>query len=222
MDRKSRLWLRLAHCWKCLRSCFGPIAADTDPALTPDGTAYQVKRNGWRQGSILDLGLVDELTDRGLLPKQDTRGIWFMLSHDCDITNHSFDNEPNAEVIYGESIDNPNRKDGNKKWGKNSRLLQIEQGKETFEFNANGRVLFPRVYLAKHQPSGRTFDSDSMWQIVCWVALRYNRRAFADEFNLRVDAAGKRLRKKLKKDGAVTVRSVSARCRRRVGQIRRL
>ncbi len=115
---------------------------------------YQVKRNGWRQGSILDLGLVDELTDRGLLPKQDTRGIWFMLSHDCDITNHSFDNEPNAEVIYGESIDNPNRKDGNKKWGKNSRLLQIEQGKETSNSTQTAESCF-RPLLGKASTVGK-------------------------------------------------------------------
>lgn len=159
-----------------------------------------VKENGWRQGSILDVNLVRELVDLELLPRFKADGIWVVISHDCDVTNRSLENEPSAEVLFGEMIDDT-RKDGNRRWGKNSRLLQISDLNADYEFNAHHKSSFPRWYLTRHRPLQRPLLVETVKRLVAWFALRYNRRGFADEFNNRTRSAVKKLRRSLRKQG---------------------
>jgi hypothetical protein len=198
---KSKLWLRLEHCWTCLKKCFGPIEADSNAAHPPHSEASNVKQNGWRQGSVIDDASATELTKGGSLPNQDAAGIWLVVSHDCDVTNHSFANEPNVEVIFGEVFEDRGRLDGNKKWGKNARMLQIELEGKTYEINASNRSVFPRVLLAKHTPRKPDLNREQVQQIVSWIARKYTRSAFPDEFNERIRPAASKLRKAFKKKG---------------------
>ena len=203
MDCKPKRWLRLGRLRLCnLLKCSSTQKKDTDVLIDSDCSAADVKNNGWRQGSILSSQLVLELQEADILPSFSCNGTFVVVSHDCDITNHSFENEPNAEVIFGEKIESSDRKDGNKRWGKNSRMLQIDRDDEKLEFSANKRYVFPRMYLAKHKPAA-AFETERSQELVCWIALRYNRRAFADEFNDRIKPGARKLRGKLKSKGDV-------------------
>jgi len=170
--------------------------------------AEKVKFNGWRQGSILTDGLVTELAEKSLLRDLDkTNGKWVVLSHDCDVTNHSLTLEPNVEVIFGAMIDEDQR-DGNKELGKSGRVLQsagsVVDGVETrLEFSIHDRICFARDLLLNHRPSDLTLKIETVYRLAAWVAKRYTRRGFADDFNARVRPCVKKLPKKFKKNGDV-------------------
>jgi len=167
--------------------------------------AEQIKRSGWRQGSILDAELVNQLVDAGALPAREENGHWVIVSHDCDVANHSFLAEPRAEVFFGRLIDSK-EKDGNQEWGKNSRLLQLSdppgaQALDHLQFNAHDRHWIQRPAMCGHVPSDRRLDPETISRLAAWIAKRYVRSGFPDEFVERTRAAVSTIRKKSKKDG---------------------
>jgi len=197
--------------------------------------AEQIKANNWRQGSILPGRLVQVLDKTGALnmdaenasqaslfsqivppilskcfsisnSASASSGVWVVITHDCDVTNHSLDLEPFVEIVFGELI-SQQEKDGNKEWGKNSRVLQIASPvglyEETsfLEFNANTRVAVPRRFLAEFQPADSRLPAETVERFRSWFAKRYVRRGFADTFNERTRKAVSKLRKKFKKTG---------------------
>ncbi len=98
-------------------------------------------------------------------------------------------------------------KDGNKEWGKNSRVLQIAAPDGLYvetsflEFNANTRVAVPRRFLAEFHPAAARLPAETVERFRSWFAKRYVRRGFADTFNERTRKAVSKLRKKFKKTG---------------------
>lgn len=167
--------------------------------------AGQIKRNGWRQGSILGEGLVAQLASVEELPSYSEDGHWVVLSHDCDVTNRSLVAEPRVEVIFGRKISSDD-KDGNRQWGKNSRLLQISNppdvdSLEHLQFDVRQRFSFSRSEICNHKPSAQTLDAEIVSRLVAWITKRYVRAGFPDEFNERTRGAIKKIRKLSKKDG---------------------
>ncbi len=68
--------------------------------------AQKIEGYGWRQGSVL-AGEVDRIA-RNCSPEdlELEASDWIVLvSHDCDIANHSLRNEPLVEVIRAREID---------------------------------------------------------------------------------------------------------------------
>jgi hypothetical protein len=169
--------------------------------------ANHVKNNGWRQGSILGDEFVQLLVERELLPGIECPGHWVVLSHDCDVSNASFEAEPFVELIFGESIDAASL-DGNRQWGKNARLLQIQnpsdqQDMAYFQFSATQRYWVDRKLFAEQMPSPKKLDVELISRLTRWVAKRYVRAAFPDEFVERTRAVVGRIRKKAKRDGGL-------------------
>lgn len=169
--------------------------------------ANHVKNNGWRQGSILGEEFVQILVERKLLPGIGYPGYWVVLSHDCDVSNVSFEAEPFVELIFGESIDAASL-DGNRQWGKNARLLQIhnpsdQQEVTYFQFSANQRYWVDRRLFAEQVPSPQRLDIELISRLSRWVAKRYVRAAFPDEFVERTRAVVGRIRKRTKRDGGL-------------------
>ena len=167
--------------------------------------AGELKRCGWLQGSIINPELVEYLITIGELPTVSEIGYWVVLSHDCDVTNLSFDAEPRVEVIFGKLID-PHEKDGNQEWGKNARLLQLSdppdsQPQEHLQFNVHQRHWFSRSNLCKHKPASRILNPEIISRLSAWIAKRYVRSGFPDEFVERTRVAVSKIRKKSKKDG---------------------
>jgi hypothetical protein len=161
-----------------------------------DGSA--IKDKGWRQGSILPPALFRQVASELDL---DESSVAVLVTHSCDLVHHDFHKEPHAEVIVGRPCD---RLDHSRTPGKNPRVIQIELihdgGRHAFEFSVHDRLRFDRTHLAAHSPSRDWhIEAGPLDDLTEWLARRYTRSAFPDEFNRRLAAArsfikkGKRL-----------------------------
>lgn len=138
----------------------------------------------WRQGMLLSL---EAIQSNNLLHKRnpDTT-VAIVISHDCDIAQ-SPDKEPFIEVIVGNRID---RLDGNKTHAKSPRTLHLQfSGPKQFfaEFTITDKSSLPKKKLMRFRP---IYDSilsqESLNTLQLWLASRYRRAAFPDEFNKRM------------------------------------
>jgi hypothetical protein len=154
----------------------------------------EIRRKGWRQGSA-----VSTLPDVNGIPTTVGTGPggspcgWILISHDCDIVHHDLDNEPSVEFIAMWPID---AADGNFLHGKNPRRLHMKVGTSAVEFRAAAMVRIPRASLAElslvPEMGLPKADADDL---VNWVARRYVRSAFPDEFNNRLKTCSKDIHK---------------------------
>lgn len=139
----------------------------------------------WRQGHVFtdkaasELGLVEvnALADSAVV----------VVSHDCDLVNGT-DKEPNIEVIVGRRIPNP---DGNLTHGKNPRRLHVsfeENGATVYvELTAKEKRNLEKDRVAGYAPNraiALTPNNRSVLQE--WLAARYRRAAFPEEFGSRL------------------------------------
>ncbi len=144
----------------------------------------------WRQGLLLCPQAC------ALLPAEfsgpDT--IAAIATHDCDLAQDQ-DFEPNVEVMVGQRITQCN---GNFTHAKNARRLQIEfsaLGEEQsifIEFLATHKITLKKADLAAFQPLPShqlTHANHTIFQQ--WLAIRYRRSAFAEEFERRLKEEGK-------------------------------
>lgn len=135
----------------------------------------------WRQGNLL---CSDAIKALNLGDPDQTLAI--VASHDCDLAQ-SPDGEPSIEVIVGRIIHNA---DGNATHAKNSRKLHIEfTGEHALwaEFEATAKTSIDKIELNKFNPrpgSQLTLESSAVFQM--WLASRYRRSAFPDEFERRL------------------------------------
>jgi len=164
-----------------------------------------IKELGWRQGSILPRTLVDKFLEEhpGILDP-DTE-ILLVASHDCDVTNASFDSEPRVELLKATLLD-ASRRDGALLYGKNPRKIQFEvqvAGEFNFaEANAHDRFFVPREILLDCGPDReRSCTPLAIRQISDWLSRRYVRVAFPDSFNSRIRRSQKAIRKALRSAG---------------------
>ena len=161
-----------------------------------------IRRQGWRQGSVVPADLVRQMSDVPPGTPPDGNGIyWLVLSHDCDIVHHDLGAEPNIEIISFTTVESP---DGNLLHGKNPRRLHLSDpsGTRHFEFEAKSRRFCSRKHLAKLPPDLQMrFSNGQIRDLVKWIALRYVRTAFPDAFNIRLRPAAAKLGKLLKSDG---------------------
>jgi hypothetical protein len=151
--------------------------------------------NPWRQGHALTLEGAKEL---GLLhPESPDDTVVIVVSHDCDLAV-SVDVEPLCEVAIGRKIE---ALDGNLTNAKSIRRLHLtcSRGKSVslIELEVHNRRQVKKVDLANHVPAEEillTAHERSLLQ--GWLAARYNRPSFPDEFVKRLtDGARKAYRK---------------------------
>ena len=156
----------------------------------------------WRQGHFLSACTVGDLD---LIPDADGENATaIVVSHDCDIMQ-PIDVEPSVEVIVGKRIDNA---DGNYTYGKNPRRLHFAGCAGTsqvwIDLNATNRRFVCKEKLADKTPSKELqIGGKSKDMLQFWLAARYRRSAFPDEFNRRLANTGvaSQLRKVLKSEG---------------------
>jgi hypothetical protein len=164
--------------------------------------AEAIWHNDWRQGSIL---LPESLCARPhfqpalqLAPED----ILIVLTQDCDLVQKDFAKEPFVEIIKATPIiGNP---DGNFLYGKNPRIIQFPIGEQHFQASCHDRSWLDRRLLAQVKPSEVHVLHPSVIHLLReWVAKRYIRPAFPDEFNARIrkDPTGKALRRLLELQG---------------------
>ncbi len=120
--------------------------------------------------------------------QDDTMAI--VASHDCDLTQPP-DREPQVEVIVGRKI---SALDGNSTHGKSPRTLHLEfQGHESVfgEFVITEKKSIRKNLLADFAPDTRSIlGSADLHTFQFWLASRYNRPAFPDEFERRLNESG--------------------------------
>ena len=165
-----------------------------------DEDVSQTKEAGWRQGSILSPDHVMSLQDRGLLPKDHdpTTTLFIVLSHDCDVTNVSFTAEPYVELLIATAL--PDEGTGNFYHGKNPRNYHFSlesDSKACYECLVHNRLNVDRHLLLGSTPdTHRTLDKHLLTRLRGWIARRYVREAFPDNFNERAKDAQKFVEKK--------------------------
>lgn len=137
----------------------------------------------WRQGSLLGGDAIAALALS--LPAASEGAVAVVATHDCDLAQHP-DNEPHVEVVVGCITD----KDGNCTHAKNARRLHVEFAGHApvwCEFDATAKVAVAKQDLSRFLPrtdARLTPENHAIFQM--WLASRYRRSAFADEFERRL------------------------------------
>jgi hypothetical protein len=145
------------------------------------------RRTPWRQGHTLTseaavaLGLVEN----------SAKSLAIVITHDCDLTQNP-DVEPNVELITGSRVD---AADGNFTHAKNPRRLHLpvqENDKlACIDLRATDKRLVPKQTLAAYLPDkGVTLTPNNKSVLQRWLAARYRRSAFPDEFDRRLQETG--------------------------------
>lgn len=151
----------------------------------------------WRQGHLLGR---DAIVALGLVHATGLENtLVIVASHDCDLAQAP-DGEPCVEVIIGRLVTD---KDGNCTHAKNARKLHIEFAGVAAcwaEFDATAKVPIDKLKLNEFGPRTDTHlspESHATFQI--WLASRYRRSAFPDEFERRLTSKEFRLNEKIAK-----------------------
>ena len=137
----------------------------------------------WRQGFLLGDDAIDALGLR--YAENPDQTIVVVATHDCDLAQDP-QFEPVVEVVVGCLA----AKDGNCTHAKNARKLHIEfAGDVQFwaEFEATAKVHVDKLKLNEYSPrSDVRLRSEDHAVLQMWLASRYRRSAFADEFERRL------------------------------------
>ena len=137
----------------------------------------------WRQGFLLGKDAIDAL--ELLHAARPDQTIVVVATHDCDLAQDPRF-EPVVEVVVGCLTP----KDGNCTHAKNARKLHIQfAGDAPFwaEFEATAKVQIDKLRLNEYSPrSDVRLDPDDHAVLQMWLASRYRRSAFADEFERRL------------------------------------
>lgn len=139
----------------------------------------------WRQGRLLTVDAIAAcLGDAGAEITDQT--IVIVATHDCDLAQHP-DAEPHVEVIVGRLVE---KGEGICTHSKNARKLHLEfSGDRDFwgEFEATKKYSIGKLELNKFVPrddARLTAENYAIFQM--WLASRYRRSAFPDEFERRL------------------------------------
>lgn len=142
----------------------------------------------WRQGHILS---DQAITALGLILEAQTKQVAIVVSHDCDLAQDP-SIEPTVEVIVGHRITNEN---GNFTYAKNARRLHLtfSSGIEhlVVDIKAHSKFQVPKHQLSAYQPINSIRLTPNERNILQrWLAARYRRSAFPDEFDRRLESTG--------------------------------
>ncbi len=150
----------------------------------------------WRQGQLFT---AESAALFGLRHDEDPdKTAAVVISHDCDLAQTS-EVEPNVEVIVGRFLDEGPQ--GNYLNCKNVRRLHVECGAgvviKTVELDATRRTIVSKDSsagkpgLADHRPCAiHRMTAKERNTLQVWLASRYRRAAFPDEFDRRLRDTG--------------------------------
>jgi hypothetical protein len=137
----------------------------------------------WRQGHLLNDDAIEALDLRH--PTNPEQTVVVVVTHDCDLSQDP-KGEPSVELVVGTIA----AKDGNYTHGKTARRLHIHYGGEAacwVELEATAKVAIDKWALNAFAPrSDATLDPGGRAILQSWLASRYRRSAFPDEFERRL------------------------------------
>lgn len=136
----------------------------------------------WRQGQALDPAAIQALGLRHATQPEGTCVV--VVTHDCDLATDDLAVEPSAEVIIGRLVPSL---DGNYAWGKSPRTLHLpakwQESEVVVELVTTAKNLVPKESLGKFGPDiSFALEPIQLSVLRNWLAVRYNRAAFADAF----------------------------------------
>lgn len=136
----------------------------------------------WRQGHVLSREVVQSLDLVDPTKLESTCVV--VISHDCDLANDNLQNEPNIEVIIGCY---PEKENGNYFWAKAPRTLHLPTLRQNvptlIELNATAKQFIPKEVIAAFEPDAvHSLPGTSLSILRSWLASRYNREAFSNDF----------------------------------------
>jgi hypothetical protein len=151
----------------------------------------------WRQGHLLGNDATEVLGLHHAVARDQTLVI--VASHDCDLAQVP-EGEPVVEVVVGQLVTD---KDGNCTHAKNARKLHVEfAGAGVFwaEFEATAKLSIEKRSLNDFVPRAEAHlspENQAIFQM--WLASRYRRSAFPDEFERRLTSKEFKLHEKIAK-----------------------
>lgn len=151
----------------------------------------------WRQGHLLGSDAIAALELVHATDPENTLVI--VASHDCDLAQAP-EGEPHVEVVVGRLVTD---KEGNCTHAKNARKLHVDFAGVAAcwaEFDATAKVSIDKFKLNEFDPrtdARLTPENHAVFQM--WLASRYRRSAFPDEFERRLTSKGFKLHEKIAK-----------------------
>jgi hypothetical protein len=142
------------------------------------------RKTPWRQGKLI---AADDCIRLKLCSEEESvRALVIVASHDCDLAQ-PLDVEPRIEIILGKKAAVG---DGNLFHAKNVRRLQVSFDGETQtigEFEAIHKATVSKADLAGCEPrKDLVLSTENIVSFQIWLASRYRRSAFPDEFEDRL------------------------------------
>lgn len=169
-------------------------------------------KKGWARGVFVDLKAHPDLL--ALLPAQlqailsDKSHTYLIpLLYDCSLIEECFTREPWAQVLICWPCTQDGG-DGNFKFGKNPRKIhfpiKIDDTEQYFHAEAVSFYQLERDKLLLATPlTNFSWPNKGLYQLLNWVAERYNQPTFPDEWNTRMDTKKRQLGKLWKKEAFV-------------------
>lgn len=158
--------------------------------MTVVSTTAWRRGNGWRQGCVLPDAAVTTL---GLAhhfePKQTCV---IVISHDCDLAVDKPGVDDDVEVIVGRRLKSLDETLTRTKSPRRLHLPMRCAASDTvgLEIEATRKTTVKKSVLAAWQPApGYHLDRKAWETLRTWLAIRYKRPAFPDEFDRRMDCA---------------------------------
>jgi hypothetical protein len=169
--------------------------------MNPTGDVNRdlIRSNGWRQGAISRLDELNPLFTPDWFSQiaQTNGALAILITHDCDILNHSLIKEPSVQWLIATPIKKLNSRCTN---GMNCRTFHFEYDGSKYEAIAHRTIETPRNLLengcTKIQPLSRELTAN----LAYWISKRVYRPAFPDEFNRRLSQVANEIREKLDAD----------------------
>lgn len=176
--------------------------------MTDDEARVQALRSyGWRQGSVLPSSIVEKAKLSNRWPAWIAVGPadWLIVvSHTCDVRNRNPNNEPDVEVLVARPLLQGATK-ASEAHGRNSRRLQFKGKIDDQELEllayAHERFAVDRMLLAQVAPDEQR-RVDRLEILITWLAKRYRRQAFPDDFDQLARKAKDKVDKFLVKNAA--------------------
>lgn len=168
-------------------------------------TTDAIRRNLWRQGSIFPVESHETLSATIAKTVSDDDAC-IVVTQSCCVVNRSLLAEPTVEILLARKIP---KLDKGVIGGKSLRKLHLEisvTGRATaYELSATDRYTIDRRTLAQYGPDrDRVINQQDLRSIIAWVTARYDREAFPDAFEKRLEGVQEKLKRTFEKLEDVT------------------
>lgn len=164
--------------------------------------AGEIFKLGWRQGSIIPDTLFENLKSQNYFPKDfdnSSNAILIVVSQDCDVCNDSYEKEPWVEILLAIEVED---KKSQLFHGNHPREIQFEisdhGSNKVFQSSIHNKFRIRRGELSQHSPHvNKWVHEDTVRDIKHWIAKRYTRQGFPNEFEARVSRSKAKLTSKV-------------------------